>query len=295
MEAEEKEVNRKTWWILGVILLILIIGVASYYIWFQQKQMLEMTELFTLEKEMLRGDFEEVTLRFEGMKFSINNDTLIAQIVQQEAKIERLQEELRTVKVTNARQINELKREVETLRKIAQSFAVQIDSLDKENANLKKIVQNNQQKLQSMTQQVTRLGKENENLKVSVQKASMLNAVNIQLLPVNKNDKAAKIDKAVRLILTFSISKNISAPIGEQAIYVRIMRPNDELLKKQNTGRFQFENRDIEYSLIRNIEYDGEEQPIKLYWDIEETLSPGKYRVIIFAAGNQIGSRELTL
>lgn len=43
------------------------------------------------------------------------------------------------------------------------------------------------------------------------------------------------------------------------------------------------------------IEYDGEEYPVTMYWDIEEFLSPGTYRVDIFIDGNHIGKKSFTL
>jgi hypothetical protein len=35
--------------------------------------------------------------------------------------------------------------------------------------------------------------------------------------------------------------------------------------------------------------------PVTMYWDVEEYLHPGKYRVDIFADGYLIGSKEFEL
>ena len=43
------------------------------------------------------------------------------------------------------------------------------------------------------------------------------------------------------------------------------------------------------------IEYNGEEQDITVYWDVEEFLYAGNYRVDIFADGNLIGSQPFIL
>jgi hypothetical protein len=39
-------------------------------------------------------------------------------------------------------------------------------------------------------------------------------------------------------------------------------------------------------------EYDGEETAVVVYWNVEEYLYPGDYRVDIFVDGNMIGSKS---
>lgn len=296
MDEEEKAVNRKTWWIMGIILLVLILGVGGYYLWYQNRQMHEMSEMFALEKESLSDEYEELSLQYEGYKFSVGNDSLITLLTTEQAKVQRLQEELRTVKSTNVRRINELKKELETLRKIMRNYVIQIDSLNAENQQLKDENLQVTQKLQQASSRAARLSKEKDQLSERVEMASRLDAVNIQVgLLTSKGKTAKKIDKASQLMVSFIISKNITAAVGEQTVYVRLMKPDDDILTKPNSGRFQFENKDIMYSMRKTIEYDGEEQNMVMYWNIEEFLSPGTYRADIFAGGNLIGRKSFKL
>lgn len=296
MNEEDKEVNRKTWWVIGFILLTLVIGVASYYIWFQQQMMKEMEEMFAIEKESLIDEFEAISLQYEGVNnYILSNDSLFAELVTTKAQVQGLIEEIKTLKSTHASQINVYKKEAESLRKISRNLLIQIDSLDSENRKLKDDNKQITQKFQQASSQATRLTQQNNELTERVQRAARLDVGNIQLTPINNKSKAVKIDKAVQLMLTFNIQKNPNAPVGEQTLYIRLMKPDDNVLKKSNHGFFQFENKEIAYSIMKTIEYDGEEQSIPLYWDIEETLSPGTYRVAIFAAGNQIGNKSFKL
>jgi hypothetical protein len=66
-----------------------------------------------------------------------------------------------------------------------------------------------------------------------------------------------------------------------RTVYVRIATPTGTIL--DSGGTFQYENRNLQYSISKDIEYTGEEQNITVYWDIAETLSAGQYRVDIFA------------
>ena len=285
---------------MGIILLLLIIGGGGYYIWHQQQQMQVMTEMFNLEKESLLDEYdafnEEVSMKYEGYKFSVGSDSLVALLTTEQAKVQRLQEELRTIKSTNVQRINELKKELETLRKIMRNYVIQIDSLNVENEKLKRENKNVINNYNKANATAARLTKEKEHLTEKVQIASRLDAVNIQVKPITSKGKAAKnIKNASQLLLTFIISKNVTAPVGEKMIYVRLMKPDDDILTKPNSGRFQFENKEITYSMMREIEYDGEEQAVTMYWDIAEYLSPGTYIADIFADGNRIGRKSFAL
>ena len=269
MNPEDKEIRKRTLLIMVIIVVVIALIGVSYVVFHQRKQMDDMTELFAIEKEQLTDEYAELSLQYEGYKFSVGNDSLVALLTTEQMKVQRLMEELRTVKATNTRRITELKRELETLRKIMRGYVVQIDSLNAENGRLR-------------------------NERVTL--ASRLEASAIAVRPITSRGKdAKKIDKIAQLAVSFHVAKNITAPTGEKTIYVRIMRPDDDILTKPGSGTFAFENRNIGYSMKRTVEYAGEDLPVVMYWDVEEYLSPGTYRVDIFADGHLIGRRSFTL
>ena len=53
--------------------------------------------------------------------------------------------------------------------------------------------------------------------------------------------------------------------------------------------------RELKDKILKYIEYNGEEQNINVFWDVEEFLYAGNYRVDIFEGGNLIGSQSFTL
>ena len=75
-------------------------------------------------------------IKYEGYKFNIGNDSLLNLLSIEQAKVQRLQEELRTVKATNTKEISRLKKELQTLRKIMRNYVIQIDSLNRANERL---------------------------------------------------------------------------------------------------------------------------------------------------------------
>ena len=288
--------NKQVIWIIIVVVLSLIIAGAVYYILRQRGEMQDMLLQSELTKEELADEYNNLSVQYEGYKLSINNDSLIAQLETEQIKVQRLQEELRTVKSTNVKRINELKKELETLRTIMRGYVIQIDSLDRLNKQLEEEKKQVTAKYNQASQTVSQLTQEKEQLTETVQMASKLDASNISVIGItDKNKPTDKIKKMDQLDVHFTINKNITATPGEKTIYIRIQKPDDDVLVKSRGNVFTYENKEINYSARRTIEYTGEEYTLSIYWKIEEFLSPGTYRVDIFADGNRIGRKSFKL
>lgn len=295
-KKETKEINKMSLLIMAVVILLLLIAGAAYYIFHQKQQMEEIEQTYSLDKEMMLDDLNDISIQYEGQKFKVSNDSLLYLLDTEKEKIQRLQEELRTVKATNTQEITRLKKELQTLRAIMRNYIVQIDSLNKANEQL--TVEKNEavKKYQQASSTATTLKKEKEKLTERVTLASRLDATGINVTPVNSRGKLMKsIKKMEQFVVDFRIAKNITAPVGEKIVYVRIMKPDDDVLVKSRGDVFAFEGKEINYSMKKMVEYDGEELPVTMYWNIEEFLSPGTYRVDIFIDGNQIGRKTFTL
>ena len=147
-----------------------------------------------------------------------------------------------------------------------------------------------------MTSQAQQLSNEKAHLSDRVKLAAKLDATAISVTPIDKRGKHTKsLSKVVNLQIRFTISKNVTAEVGEKTFYCRITQPNDELLVKAGAGTFAFEGKQIPYSIRREIEYNGEETPLVMYWPVEESLQSGTYQLRIFADGNLIGSASFSL
>ena len=288
--------SKQTIWIILVVILSLAMGAAVFYIMRQNEQMQDFIQQSEIFKEELEDEYNTLSIQYEGYKLQVSNDSLIAQLETERLKVLRLQEELHTVKATDARRITELKKELETLRSVMRSYVVQIDSLDRLNKQLVKENRSVQEKYHQAAQSVTQLTQEKEQLIETVQIASKLDASNIFVRGItDKNKEADRIKKMDQLEIRFTINKNITTTPGEKTIYIRIQKPDDDVLVKNPGDVFTYEKKNINYSAKRTIEYTGEETPMSIYWRIEEVLLPGTYRVDIFADGNLIGRKSFKL
>lgn len=89
--------------IIVIILLVVIIGGVSFYAFHQAKENKEMSELFAVEKLEMENEYTTFATQYDELQIQINNDSLREKFPESEKlKTQRLLEELRQVKTSNA-------------------------------------------------------------------------------------------------------------------------------------------------------------------------------------------------
>ena len=282
--------------IIVIILLIIITGGISFFAFRQVQENKEMTELFAIEKEEMENEYNTFATQYDELQVQINNDSLRIKLENEKLKTQRLLEELRQVKSSNAAEIMRLKKELKTVRAVLRSYVMQIDSLNRINEALTTENKEVKKKYTEATRQINTLAQEKKNLDQKVTLAAQLDATNIKVEPKNKRGKVIdKVKNVKNIAITFTIVKNITAKTGERTLYVRIAKPDNEVLFKNASDTFPYENRNLNYSIKKYIEYNGEEQDVTVYWDVEEYLPAGTYHVYIFADGTMIGQQAFSM
>ncbi len=287
--------NKKTLYALLAVVVVLLAGMA--YLIFslsksneENKQMLELVEM---DKREMENEYERFAAQYNEMKTQVTNDSLMAQLEQEQQRTQELLEELRRTKNNDAAEIARLKKELATMREVLKSFVAEIDSLNRLNTQLMGENEDLRQQQAVQAQQISSLSSEKASLSDKVEIASQLDATGIRVSALNKRGKEAKKTKDVRKFqVSFNIARNVTAAAGNRSIYVRIIKPTGEVL--EGGGTFHFENRTLEYSIRKDIEYNGEETPVTVYWDVTEMLVAGQYRVQIFADGKNIGGGSIS-
>ena len=278
--------------LLVVVILALVGGLAWLFMNLQEQKQVnrDMQELAELDKQEMENEYERFALQYSEMKTQINNDSIVEQLTQEQMKTQQLLEELKKVKANDAREITRLKKELATVREVLRSYIIQVDSLNRLNESLKQENSRVNAELEQRNQQVAGLNSEKASLSEKVAIAAQLDATNIQMSLLNKRDKATKKLKDTKKIqVNFTITKNVTASNGHRTIYVRIQNPGGNVLG--GGGSFAYENRNLECSMKKTIEYTGEEVTVPTYWNVTQMLEGGQYRVSIFADGHMIGSR----
>ena len=277
---------------LVVVILALIGGLAYLFKSLEEQKQVnrDMQELAELDKQEMENEYERFALQYSEMKTQINNDSIVEQLTQEQMKTQKLLEELKKVKADDAREITRLKKELATVREVLRSYIIQVDSLNRLNESLKQENNRVNAVLQERNSQIAGLSNEKASLSEKVAIAAQLDATNISLSLLNKRDKPTKkLKDTKKMQVNFTITKNVTASNGNRTVYVRIQNPGGNTLS--GGGSFAYENRNLEYSMKKTIEYTGEEVSVATFWNVSQMLEGGQYRVSIFADGNMIGSR----
>lgn len=277
---------------LIIVILALLGGLAYLFMNLEEQKQVnrDMQELAELDKQEMENEYERFALQYSEMKTQINNDSIVEQLTQEQMKTQKLLEELKKVKADDAREITRLKKELATVREVLRSYIIQVDSLNRLNESLKQENSRVNAVLQERNSQIAGLSNEKASLSEKVAIAAQLDATNISLSLLNKRDKPTKkLKDTKKMQVNFTITKNVTASNGHRTIYVRIQNPGGNTLS--GGGSFPYENRHLEYSMKKTIEYTGEEVSVATFWNVSQMLEAGQYRVSIFADGNMIGSR----
>ena len=290
-----RNMNKKILIPLIVVILALVGAAAWLFVNLQeQKQVVQdMEELAELDKQEMENEYERFTMQYSEMKTQINNDSIIAQLTAEQMKTQKLLEELKQVKASDAREIARLKKELATVREVLRDYVYQIDSLNRLNQNLMAENSRVNAELTERNAEVAGLNSEKASLSEKVAIAAQLDATGISLQMLDKRGKVAKKLKDLKQFrVSFNIAKNVTASNGNRTVYVRIQNPGGNTLS--GGGSFAYENRNIECSAKKVIEYTGEETPVTVFWNMSQMLEAGDYRVSIFVDGNMIGTKTFS-
>lgn len=281
--------------VAGVIAIALVATIAYLYVNLdnQKKENKAMQELADLDKKEMESEYQQFANQYSEMKTQITNDSLVAQLTAEQEKTERLLKELKDTKSSDAREIARLKKELATVRAVLRSYVVEIDSLNRLNQNLTAENTRIRGQYNEATRQIEGLNTERASLTEKVAIAAQLDATGISMQLKNKRGKKTdKTSKAKTVQVNFTIAKNVTAQNGQKTFYVRITTPSGTVLG--GAGNFNYQNRSLEASMKKSVEYDGQETAITTYWNVSQSLMEGTYQVSIFADGNMIGSRSFT-
>ncbi|MCD6354484.1 MAG: hypothetical protein J7L95_02950 [Prolixibacteraceae bacterium] len=296
LEVQKNENNKDRRNNITVIVLSVVLVAVVILFFIQRHEHNVILSEIRAEKDSIQFQLTEIAAGYDSL--STENDTINEQLMVAQTKVRDLLIEVEQTKKISYQKISGYQKQVTTLRGIMRNFVVQIDSLNRRNKEL--MAENFEVKKQykKAESKNVQLSREKEKLQQHLQRAAMLEARDLIASQLNSRSKTTKYARRTEKIrIYFVLSKNVTAKRGAKNIYARIMRPDQLLMSKSPDNLFQFEDLKIQYSAKREVNYEGQELPVAIFWDntTEPELMPGQYTVDIFADGNNIGTTTFSI
>ena len=280
--------------IVIVLSVILIVVVALFF--FQKSEHRGIVSELRNEKNSIQIELNQIVAKYDSLR--TENDTINEQLMLAQAKVKDILLEVEQVKRVSYQTITNYQNQVNTQLALLRDLYIRVDSLNTANERL---LNENRE----VREQVRRVETENtqqrqviERQNQQIQRAQMLEAREIIAEGLNSRDRPVAVaGRTEKIRVSFVISSNVVAPRGAKNIYIRIMRPDQLLLTKSASNLFRFDNSPIQYSAVREVNYEGLDLPVAIYWDNanEPAFMPGIYIINIFADGHMIGETKLEL
>lgn len=260
----------------------------------KEQEIEQLRQLAELDRREMENQYAEFAVQYAELKKTVQNDSLATLLDLEQKRAERLLKELKNVKANSSAEILRLKKELATVRAVLKDYIRQVDSLQRLNIALVSERDKALAEAERTRKENTAISEVRAQLEEKVEIAAQLNATGVTITPLKKNGKAAKRSKDIKTFsIDFTVTRNVTASTGNRMVYVRLMKPNNQLANP--TGKFAYEDREIDYSAAKSIEYSGEEVQLQVYVPIQEYLSPGTYQAFVFIDGQMIGSGSVEL
>jgi len=272
---------------------VLLIVVVIFFV--QHSENRKMMQALNMEKASIQTELSTLMSNYDSIYTT--SETLQVELEGAQTRVKDLLMEVEQVKKVSYGQIAQYRDQVTTLRNIMKDYIIQVDSLNRRNEILMaENVQVKQEFAESESKNV-QLEKEKERLQEKIKFAQLLEATGLTAMGINARGKEAEsARRAEQIMVSFVLSKNLTAPRGNKDIYVRIQKPNQVLFQKSPNDLFQFEDLKIPYSAKREVTYEGNALPVNIFWDNQGAeFMPGEYTVDVFADGNNIGTTKFTM
>ena len=263
---------------------ILLVGVLIY-VWVDRNNLIND---LTVDKETLTVEMQQLQEDYSNL--STTNDTLSSELAKEKEKVAQLIERVKKTEANNKYQLRKYEKELGTLRSIMRGYIKQIDSLNTLNNNLRKETAEARKEAKESRKRYDNLKSTTEDLSKQVEKGSVIKGRGVTLTGISDNGKLiAKAGRVVKLKTCLNLVENSIAKSGLMEVYIRIKGPDGLLLI------FKFNGEELIYSASREVDYQGEEVEVCVYFTPAEKLAKGVYTVDAYTTQGKLGSADLLL
>jgi len=301
-EGKPKNNQKKTLIVLIVILVIVAIGlfIALFQTRSNLKGLIE-------EKEQQRTELQQEldSLLVEHDKVKLEYGQLADSLFVKDSVIQANAKEIRRLLDTEW-EYYKVKKKLAQLQVVAQGYVMQMDSLYRVNASLSEENIAIKKDLKDLRKEKEQIESDRKILTEKVEIASVLKAINMEATGLRmrsggeKEVATDKVQRVDQVRVCFTVDANKLATPGKKDIYIRIARPDQEILVKSRLDEysFEFQGEMLQYSMMESVDYENRSVELCLYWKKEysgQEMQAGLYHVDIFCENAIIGHTTFTL
>ena len=254
----------------------------------------EEVQVLTIDKQALTEQMTQLQQDYANL--SSTNDTINTQLQIERQKVADLIEKVKRTEASNQAQLPKYEKELGTLRAIMKSYIKQIDSLNQMNVALKEEVTEVRKKVEQTTAENVKQKKQIEEQAKKLDEGAAVKGRGITLVGLNGRGSETNRSSRVNQFRTnLSLIENSIAQTGAMTVYVRIKDPEDILMTDGSQQVFTCGGQQLIYSAAREVDYQGEELDVSIYFTPGVELSRGTYTVEVYTSRGKIGTAELYL
>jgi myosin heavy subunit len=287
------------------IIVVMALVIIVLFVWMSKTRSHLNTLVTEKENQRVELKHELDSLMVEHERVKLDYGQLSDSLIKRDSVIQANAVEIKRLLDTEW-EYYKVRKKLSQLQLVAQGYVRQMDSLYRMNESLTEENVSIRKDLKELRKEKDQVEKDKAALTEKVEMASLLMAYNMVATGVRykaggesevPTDKAQKADQVK---VCFTLSENEIISPGNKDIYIRIARPDKEVLTKSKIDEFTFvyEGKKIQYSMKQSVSYDNKPIDLCLYWKknySSQDMMPGLYHVDVFCDGAVIGHTTFTL
>ena len=301
---ENRLKGRSNTTMLAIVIVLAIIVIGLIIVLLQTRTNLK-DLLYEKEQQRVELRQELDSLLVEHSRVKVEYGQLSDSLVAKDSVIQANATEIRRLLDTEW-EYYKVKKKLAQLQLVAQGYVRQMDSLYRVNATLSEENVAIKKDLKDLRKEKDQIESDRKVLSGKVEIASLLKAINMEAAGIRmrsggeKEVTTDKVQRVDQVRVCFTVGENEIASPGKKDIYIRIARPDQEILVKSRIDDYSFEYQGerLQYSIMQTIEYENLAVDLCVYWKKEysnQEMSAGLYHVDIFCENAIIGHTTFTL
>ncbi|MFA5712570.1 MAG: hypothetical protein WC960_00130 [Bacteroidales bacterium] len=277
--------------VIALAVVAVALGAILTWLWTDRKGVIDQ---LTIEKDQLT--FQMIELRDEYDSLTTTNDTLNLRLDLEREKVEQLIERVQKTEATNRSKIRQYEKELGTLRSIMRGYIVQIDSLNTLNIALRQQTAKAEALATESRKRYDQLLSTTEELGKKVEAGSVVKGRGFSAVALNASAKESnRSSRVVKFRTCLFLVENPIAAKGLKMVYLRVKSPEGALLTEDPGQFFSFAGEQLGYSSAREVDYQGEELELCIFFTGVEGFKKGVYTIDIYTEESHLGSTEILL